>query len=142
MGRRDEQIARGAKAMKFLLDTHTLIWALVSPDRLSRKARGVIENRENELWVSSSSVWEIFIKFALGKMPECRALCEDLEAHLARLGTVELPIHHAHAVRAATIRHAHRDPFDRMLAAQSAVESLPVVTRDPMIRALGAKTIW
>lgn len=128
--------------MRVLLDSHVLVWALTAPGRLSPRARGILEDPSVELSVSSASVWELFIKFHQGKMPAAEELFSHFDRHLITLGASELGILHAHAKAAAALRSAHRDPFDRMLAAQSIVEGLPVVTRDPQLKALGAKTLW
>ncbi|WP_394821106.1 type II toxin-antitoxin system VapC family toxin [Pendulispora albinea] len=128
--------------MKVLLDSHALVWSLTAPNLLSRKARAVVEDPETELYVSSASVWELFIKFHRGKLRGAESLMNGFDGHLVRLGAFELTIAHRHARLSATLPHPHRDPFDRMLAAQSIVEDLPIVTYDRQIAALGARTVW
>jgi PIN domain nuclease of toxin-antitoxin system len=128
--------------MRVLLDAHALVWALTAPGLLSPKVRGLLEDLETELYVSSASVWELFTKFHQGKLTDAGALMSKFDEHLVRLGASELAIRHVHARTGATLKHPHKDPFDRMLAAQSIVEELPIVTKDRLIGALGAKTIW
>lgn len=128
--------------MRVLLDSHALVWALTAPARLSPKVRSLLEDLETELYVSSASVWELFTKHHQRKLGDAEALLSKFDEHLVRLGASELAIRHVHARIGATLKHPHKDPFDRMLAGQSIVEGLPIVTNDRFIAALGANTIW
>ncbi len=112
--------------MRLLLDTHTLIWALVDPDRLTDRAREALRDGGNEVLVSAASVWEVEIKRALGKLEAP----DDLVGALTATGFSPLPISLRHAARAGSLVPHHRDPFDRMLIAQAELESLTIVTRD------------
>lgn len=112
--------------MRVLLDTHALLWALVDPDRLTNRAREVIQDGSNDAVASAVSVWEIEIKRALGKLEAP----DDLIDALASTGFRPLPMSLEHAVRAGSLASHHRDPFDRMLIAQAQIESLTIVTRD------------
>lgn len=126
-----------------LLDTHALVWALTSPERLSARAREVVEDRSVALWVSAGSAWEIATKHRLGKMPGIEGLLAGWDRQLGRLGARELPISSAHARLAGSLDWSHRDPFDRMLVAQASLEGLPILTRDPQIAAYPQATaIW
>lgn len=125
-----------------LLDTHVLLWALMEPGRLSRKARQTIQASENTLLVSSASAWEIALKHRLGRLPEAEAVVRGYRKHLATLRAGELPITSDHAILAGALHIAHRDPFDRMLAAQALVEGVPLVTSDPAFKGLGVTTLW
>jgi len=102
----------------------------------------VLEDPKNELYVSSASVWELFIKFHKGKFAEAANLFQGFDDNLKRLGACELAITHRHAKKAALLRHPHPDPFDRMIAAQSILEEWPVVTNDAFLAELGADVIW
>ncbi len=127
---------------QYLLDTHVVLWALTEPARLSPRAAGVLRRRDNRLFVSSASVWEIATKHRLGKLPGADALVGALAAHLARFRAEELPIRHVHALVAGSLPAEHRDPFDRMLAAQASVDGLTLVSADPAFHVLGVHPVW
>jgi PIN domain nuclease of toxin-antitoxin system len=115
----------------YLLDSHTLLWALGQPDALGTQARTVIEDRAEELYVSSVTAWEIATKWRLGKLPYVDAVVAGYERHVHRLAVIELPVTSAHALLAGTLGWEHPDPFDRMLAAQAMLEGLTLITKDP-----------
>jgi PIN domain nuclease of toxin-antitoxin system len=125
-----------------LVDSHALLWWLDDDRRLSRRARQTIADGETAIFVSVASVWEIAIKRALGKLNDPSDAIPRLPSILADRGMSTLPIEAQHAIDAARLPPLHRDPFDRMIVAQSRVEGLPVVTNDAAIRAYGVKTIW
>ena len=116
--------------MRLLLDTHALLWALLEPARLSADAAALIRDPGNELLVSSASAWEIAIKHRLGRLPHAAAVVASYPAHLARLRADELPIRSAHSLLAGGFPVPHRDPFDRVLAAQAIAESAVLLTND------------
>jgi PIN domain nuclease of toxin-antitoxin system len=128
--------------MRVLLDTHALLWALMEPRRLSRTARRVIEDRDTELGVSAISAYEIARKHGLGKLGSASSVVTGYGGHLQRLGASDLEVSATHARLAARLPGPHRDPFDRVIAAQALIEDIPVVTRDPAIAGLGAATLW
>jgi PIN domain nuclease of toxin-antitoxin system len=129
--------------MELLLDTHTLLWALAEPERLSRTVRRHLEDRSNRLHVSAASAWEISTKQRLGKLPGSDVLREGLDRHLDRLAAHVLDISLDHALLAGRLEWSHRDPFDRMLAAVAMTESLPFVTKDPAFSGVpGVRVIW
>ena len=118
--------------MKLLLDTHLLLWAAGQPEQLSPTARSLLGDPQNELLFSSASLWEITIKHGLGR--------EDfrVDPHLLRRGLLdngysELPITSEHAVAIDGLPSIHKDPFDRILIAQSIVEGIALVTADPLV---------
>ena len=118
--------------MKFLLDTHLLLWAAGQPDRLSKVARELIENPDNELYFSAASIWEIAIKSSLGR--------EDFKAdsRLVRRGLIdngyrEIPISSEHAVGVQALPLIHKDPFDRLLVSQSIAAAITLVTANPVL---------
>lgn len=118
--------------MKLLLDTHLLLWAAERPDRLSPLTRDLIADPENEPMFSAASLWEIGIKFALGRDDftlDPRLLRRDLLDNLY----IELPVTSAHGVAVLTLPRLHRDPFDRILVAQSVVEGITLLTADPIV---------
>ena len=115
--------------MKFLLDTHLLLWLAATPQKLSKKARGVIEDPQHELFFSAASIWEVAIKQTLGRKDFIA------DAHLLRRGLLdngyhELPILSDHAVAVNSLPDIHKDPFDRMLIAQATVEGFILLTAD------------
>jgi PIN domain nuclease of toxin-antitoxin system len=128
--------------MRLLLDTHALLWWFTDDDRLSDTARRVIGDEANEVFVSAASAWEIATKERLGKLdgvPDAAARFAEL---VAADGFVHLPVSYLHALRAGGYELPNRDPFDRMLAAQSELESLVLVTGDPVFEAFGTRTVW
>lgn len=119
--------------MRLLLDSHVWLWALMDPDRLAPEARDAIQDGANRVFVSAASLWEITIKQTDGKL----ATPQDLLTALDEARMEALPISREHAVVAGRLPLHHRDPFDRMLVAQATVDSLVVVTRDPLFRPYG-----
>ena len=118
--------------MKLLLDTHLLLWAAGEPKRLSKQARTLIDNPDNELLFSAASLWEVTIKRGLGR--------EDfkVDARLLRRGLLdngysELPIISDHVVATESLPPIHKDPFDRVLVAQATVEGVTLLTTDSLV---------
>ena len=126
----------------YLLDTHALIWWLLADPRLSKAARGVVSDPSNRIAVSSASAWEIATKHRLGKLAGVDLLARDVAKWVARAGFVDLPITIKHAQRAGGFPQRHRDPFDRMLAAQSELEGFPLITSDKAFGPFGARVVW
>ncbi len=128
--------------MRLLLDTHALLWWWTDDPRLLEAARDAIANPENEIWVSAASAWEIATKERLGKLellPNLTLRFNDLiEQSRFRL----LAIDASHALLAGSLRQDHRDPFDRMLAAQAQIENLHLVTTDRAFEAFGTPIFW
>jgi PIN domain nuclease of toxin-antitoxin system len=118
--------------MKFLLDTHVLLWAAGQPERLSPEARALIDAPENELLFSAASLWEVAIKRGL-KRPDFRVDPRLLRRGLIDNGYSELAITSAHAVAIHNLPSLHKDLFDRMLVAQSTVEGITLLTADPVV---------
>ena len=132
--------------MRLLLDTHALLWALISPDQLSKKAARAIESPENEIYVSTLSLWEISIKFNLGKIVLDAITPSELPDAIERTGFQLLaPTAEEYASFYQLPRQAHKDPFDRMLIWQCLQQSLTLVCKDGNIEAyqsLGLQTLW
>lgn len=128
--------------MDLLLDTHALLWWLFDDERLSRTARELIADPDNTILVSSASAWEIATKHRLGKLAVADLLVDDIEGWITKARFRELPISITHAQRAGSWPQAHRDPFDRMLAAQSVLEAIPLLSADPVLRTFGARVLW
>ncbi|MSQ70714.1 MAG: type II toxin-antitoxin system VapC family toxin [Betaproteobacteria bacterium] len=132
--------------MSYLLDTHAFLWALFSPEKLSRRARNIITDTSSTVCLSSVTLWEISLKFALGKLVLNNASPEDLVAAAQRMG---LDLISPSAEEAASFhklpRVAHRDPFDRMLAWQAIHRQMVLVSKDgalPAYHDAGLKTLW
>ncbi|MFF0911922.1 type II toxin-antitoxin system VapC family toxin [Microbacterium enclense] len=129
--------------MRYLLDTHTLLWALTDPTRLGSRAGEVLADPSTTLVVSAASAWEIATKQRLGKLPQADALVAGYSRHLDRLGVERLAIDETHALLSGSLHWGHRDPFDRMLAAQAMIESLTLVSDDAAFDDLpGLAVLW
>ena len=128
--------------MRLLLDTHALIWWWTADDRLSAAARSAIADEGNEVFVSAASAWEISTKQRLGKLAGVPDAVAQFDASVAADGFAHLPMTHRHALRAGAFPQDHRDPFDRMLAAQAEIEQLVLLTRDPAFALFDAQTVW
>jgi PIN domain nuclease of toxin-antitoxin system len=128
--------------MRLLLDTHALLWWLSGDPRLSAAATNAIATADNLVWVSAATAWEITRKNALGKLPGVETLIEHFEDEMRqeRFGILALRV--PHLVRAARYAAEHRDPFDRILAAQAEIEGLRLVSIDPKIDTLAPVRFW
>jgi PIN domain nuclease of toxin-antitoxin system len=118
--------------MKLLLDTHLLLWAAEGPRRLSKSARNLIGNADNELFFSAASLWEIAIKRGLGRT-DFQVDTRLLRRGLLDNGYIELPITSEHIIAVETLPAIHKDPFDRILIAQATVEGITLLTVDPLV---------
>lgn len=129
--------------MTLLLDTHVLLWALGAPRRLPEPVRSALADRRTPLLVSAASAFEIATKHRLGRLPEASALVHHFDQQVERLGADQLPISAQHAIAAGSLDWSHRDPFDRMLAAQAMSDGLELVTADPAFSGFaGLSTRW
>jgi PIN domain nuclease of toxin-antitoxin system len=128
--------------LRFLLDTHALLWWMFDDPQLSESARGILADPSNEILVSSATAWEIATKHRLGKLRGVEPLVIDMAGWVRRAGFFELAVSIPHAQKAGSWPHAHRDPFDRMLAAQSALEDVPLLTQDPALKSFGVRVVW
>lgn len=126
----------------YLLDTHSLIWWWTDVSRLGEAARGVVEAGEASIYVSVASVWEIAIKTRSGTLAAIENFPRDYAPLMARNGFESLTIRDDHALRAGFLSGTHRDPFDRMIAAQALTEGLTVLTRDREIASFGCEVLW
>ncbi len=128
--------------MKVLLDTCTLLWATLSPAALSRAAAAVIADERNEIAVSAASAWEIATKVRMGKLPGAERLERDFLQAMGEAGYVLMGIDVASALRAGRLPSEHKDPFDRMIAAQALAGDIPVVSLDAQLDGFGLRRIW
>lgn len=118
--------------MKWLLDTHLLLWAAGRPEHLSTEARALLEAPESELLFSAANLWEITIKRALGR-DDFQVDGRVLRRGLLDNGYLELPITSQHALAVELLPPIHKDPFDRLLLAQASVEGIVLLTADPIL---------
>lgn len=128
--------------MRLLLDTHAFLWWVTADDKLSAKARRAIADMGNEIFVSAASAWEIATQNRLGRQGDAGAAVPRFAELVAAEGFSPLAVDHRHALLAGGYDLSHRDPFDRMLAAQSEIERLPLVTLDPAFALFGTRTVW
>jgi|SRR5262249_23375431 len=124
--------------MRLLLDTHVLLWWRDASPRLSRRAHAAISDSSNQVFVSIASLWEIVIKRSLGKL----RFPDDLELVMQEEAFDLMPISFRHLQALDALPMLHRDPFDRMLAAQSLSEAMPVVTADRVFSPYQAAIFW
>ena len=128
--------------VRVLLDTHVLLWSIFEPEKLSVRARSVVEDINNVRLVSAASAWEIATKLRLGKLEMARVLVESYSDHLATLQATELAITSRHSLVAGQFQQDHRDPFDRILAAQALLEGVPLITADPAFAQFPISLLW
>ena len=128
--------------MRLLLDTHLLLWAAASSARLPREARELLEDDSNELYYSAASIWEIAIKSSL-RRKDFRIDIAQLLATLPEMDLLELQVTPVHAAGVTRLPPIHRDPFDRLLIAQSIVEPLTLLTNDTLLERyrVGARVV-
>ncbi len=128
--------------MRVLLDTHTLVWALSEPERLSSRARATVANPATDAYVSMASAWELAILESLGHVRLGVSLDSIFSEGLAALRIRLLPIQLQHLVRLIALPRHHRDPFDRLLIATALAEKLTLVSTDREFKKYGVVTLW
>ena len=128
--------------MRILLDTHAFIWWLAGSRRLVGTARRAITTEENDIFISAASAWEIATKHRLGKLPEAGALARDVRGAIVGQGFEELPISVADAAWAGRLGGPHRDPFDRMLIAQTLLHDLVLLSNEEAFDRYGVNRLW
>jgi PIN domain nuclease of toxin-antitoxin system len=132
-------MSRGAS---YLLDSHVLLWWWFDPDCLSTAVRELMTNPAIPVLVSATSVWELSLKHQQGKLPELSGAIDNLPGLLQADGFEALPISLAHGLRAGGYSQPHRDPFDRMLAAQAELDRLVLLTADPQLSSFPCQILW
>lgn len=128
--------------MRLLLDTHAFLWFATSDRRLSTAAAAMIEDEANQSFLSIASAWELTIKQSIGKLTLTQPI-EDLLGDAVKLHGINLlHIELTHVICTGTLPFHHRDPFDRLLIAQSMSEGIPLVSADPFFDSYGIERIW
>ena len=128
--------------MKLLLDTHTLIWWFAGSPLLSKNAAEALSNEDNSVFVSAVSAWEISIKERAGKLSVPRDLLEDFDVTIANQNFQALAVSTKHAFQGGRFVARHKDPFDRLLAAQTLVEGLTLVSGDQIMHLFCVPLLW
>jgi PIN domain nuclease of toxin-antitoxin system len=128
--------------VKLLLDTCTLIWTIYSPAQLSKRSRHRIADSSNTIFVSAASAWEIATKVRRGRLPAALELERNFLEDMDEAGFSLLSIDAASALRAGRLVADHRDPFDRMIAAQALGMDIPVISPDAKLDLFGVRRIW
>ena len=128
--------------MRLLLDTHALLWWFTDDPQLSPTARSAIADEGNEVLVSAASAWEIATKHRLGKLAIGGEVLGRFHELIMADGFSHLPMQHGHAIRAGSYPLHHRDPFDRMLAAQADLEGVALLTVDPAFEHFPIRVLW
>ena len=128
--------------MAFLLDTHALLWWLAEPERLSPVVHATLADPDQPVFISAASAWEIATKHRLGRLPTAEVLLEEGWSLMERQGFQPLPVSWSHGLRAGSYPMPHRDPFDRLLAAQAELEQLILITLDPAFAPFPCQILW
>ncbi|MDE0130227.1 MAG: type II toxin-antitoxin system VapC family toxin [Gammaproteobacteria bacterium] len=128
--------------MRLLLDTHAFLWWLAGSKRLPVRVRHAIRDDANSKLISAASAWEITTKHRLGKLPDAGELAQDITGAITGQGFDELPITVQDAARAGGLPGPHRDPFDRVLIAQSLALDLVLVSNEDLFDRYGVRRLW
>ena len=123
------------------VDTHVFLWFMAGDQRLSPRAKRAIEESDGEWWLSAASVWELSIKWSLGRLT-LPAPVEEYIAGKVRLGLRVLSVDWPHAAAVERLPFHHRDPFDRLLIAQAQSDRLAIVTKDDVFGRYGVDVVW
>jgi PIN domain nuclease of toxin-antitoxin system len=132
----------GIVQLRALLDSHALLWWILDDSALTPTAREAISGMNNTILVSAASAWELAIKLRAGKLPEAAELISNFSIEVDREGFQLLPISAEHAIRAGLLPGPHKDPFDRMLIAQSQAENVPIVSNKVVFESYGVRRLW
>ena len=128
--------------MSLLLDTHALFWWVTKNSNLTENASAAIADSSQQCFVSAATVYELTNKVRLGKFEAATEIVERLDEILAENSFSPLAISTSHAALAGKLQSQHRDPFDRILAAQAIIEGLQLVSADPAMKLLGVEAVW
>ena len=127
--------------MNLLLDTHSLIWFINGDEQLPVKSRDLIKNLNNNCFISIASIWEVAIKISLRKL-DLNGGFEEISKIILKYQFELLPVTIDHVAEILGLQFFHRDPFDRLLIAQSIVEKIPIITKDSIFEKYRIELIW
>jgi PIN domain nuclease of toxin-antitoxin system len=130
------------RVLKLLLDTHALLWWWSDDKRLSKRASKAISDENNIVLISAASAWEIATKHRIGKLPGAERAVAEFNELIVSDGFTHLNVSYGHALKAGGFTMEHRDPFDRMLAAQAIIEGATLVTDDAAMKLFRVKCFW
>ena len=128
--------------MNLLLDTHAFLWFIASDPRLSSQAQSLIQAPANRRWLSMASLWEMAIKVSLGKLTLAQPFDQFIPRQLQLNQIDVLAIELSHVAAVVAMPFHHRDPFDRLMAAQCQIEGLPIVSADPVFDSYSIRRVW
>jgi PIN domain nuclease of toxin-antitoxin system len=128
--------------VRFLVDTHTFLWAILSPEKLSDRVTEIFTDREAELLLSIATPWEMGVKAGIGKLENGAEILDDFGHRVTASGYAMLETSVKHAIRSGSLPRYHKDPFDRLLVAQALDLDLPILSRDTIFDAYGVRRIW
>ena len=128
--------------MKVLVDTHAILWWLAGDERLSKRARKILQDPENKRWVSIASLWEIAIKMSSGRLPAEGLTLGTIAGLLKSQQFAILPVRLEDLLRLELLPWLHRDPFDRLIVAQALEEGISLLTADGVMSHYPVQTIW
>ena len=128
--------------MKYLIDTHTLLWIITNNQKLSRKTKKLYLNSENIIYFSLASIWEMAIKISLRKLSIEEPLNDFIHRHIKGNDIKILNIEVKHILSLENLPYYHRDPFDRLIISQSSYENIPILSSDKVFDLYPVKRIW
>jgi PIN domain nuclease of toxin-antitoxin system len=128
--------------MKYLLDAMVWVWTLDSIERLNRDCRNILENGQQEIYLSAATAWEISVKMRLNKLQFPAPAAQSIPRLITQQGLRPLPITHAHAAKTYALPLQHPDPFDRLLIAQAMVEKMWILTADRHFEKYAVDVVW
>ena len=127
---------------RYLIDTHVFLWWITDSQEITQRVRAIIENEDNEILLSAASGWEIAIKTRLGRLRLPKKPDAFVLQQMTLNNITPLAVTMAHALYVHNLPDIHRDPFDRLLVAQSLLENAPIITRDAEIARYQVKVVW
>ena len=128
--------------MKFLVDTHAFLWAVLSPEKLTERVRSVFTDREAELLVSIATPWEMAIKAGIGKLENGAEILDNFESRVTASGYRVLETSIQRTIRSGYLPRHHKDPFDQLLIAQALDLNVPILSRDEIFDLYGVQRVW
>ena len=135
-------MTHGGNSVRLLLDTHALIWWMSSSPSLPDTVKRLMSGRENTIFVSAASAWEMATKVRLGRLPAASDITRNFQEYLSQSGFESLPVSAEHGIRAGLLPGPHQDPFDRMLIAQAEIEKLIIVSNEKIFDQYGVRRVW